>query len=196
MKMKDKMKAVLEELAKSLNKSECPERVREYIRLRRGMQERVFIEAKDTAHMHGAWVGDYHIVNAEDIMDELGWYVLYAELSKRETKPLSFMRALSYSLSNDKMEKRMKCEFDESILAERGTCFVSVAFDGAKMGLWEMEEARKACMENHPNIPVFDEKGWKEWVKENMGANDFPELLEDDLETLEVPKGGEDVFLF
>lgn len=193
--MKDKMKAVLEELAKSLHKSECPEKVRDYIRLRRGMQERLFVEAKDTAHMHGAWVGDYHILNAEEVMDGIGWYVLYEELSKRESKPMSFIRALSYSLSNDKMVKRMGCEFDEEII-EQGTCFVSVAFDGAKLGLWDMDEAREACMKNHPSIPVFDEQGWKEWVMQNMGVEDFPELLEDDLDSIEVPKGGEDVYLF
>jgi hypothetical protein len=59
-----------------------------------------------------------------------------------------------------------------------------------------MDEAREACMKNHPSIPVFDEEGWKEWVMQNMGVEDFPELLEDGLDSIEVPTGGEDVYVF
>ena len=57
------------------------------------------------------------------------------------------------------------------------------------MGLWEMDDAKKFSIENYPEIPIFEEAQWKEAIIHSMGG------MKTDMEDLEVPQGGLDVFL-
>ena len=189
--MKNKISNVLEEIANNkVNGMKIPECVNDYMLLRKRARERVMVEAQDTAHMHVAWVFDHaHIENNIETIDELGWVILYEEIAKiHEGIPLSFLRALSFSISPDKMQNKMKCKFDPDVL-DAGPNMVAILFDGAKIGLWEMDEAKKFSKENFPEIPVFDEKEWKNAIIHQMGG------METDMEDLEVPTGGLDVFL-
>lgn len=189
--MKSKVSDTLEEIATTkVNGMKIPECVNDYMRIRMRAKERVLIEAQDTAHMHGAWVFDHAMLeNACESMDELGWIILYEEITKiHKGIPLSFLRALSFSVSPDKMQKEIKCKFDPEVL-NAGANMVAILFDGAKLGLWEMDDAKKFSIENYPDIPIFEEEQWKEAIINNMGG------MKTDMEDLEVPQGGLDVFL-
>jgi hypothetical protein len=191
MKMKSKVSVTLEEIATTkVNGMNIPQTMSDYIRIRMRAKERVLIEAQDTAHMHGAWVFDHATLeNTCDVIDELGWIILYEEIAKvHKGIPLSFLRALSFSISPDKMEKQIKCEFDPVVL-DAAANMVAILFDGAKLGLWEMDDAKKFSIENYPEIPIFEEAQWKEAIIHSMGG------MKTDMEDLEVPQGGLDVFL-
>lgn len=189
--MKSKVSNTLEEIAiTKVNGMKIPKSVDDYIRFRTRAKERVMVEAQDTAHMHGAWVFDYAALEANcEAMDELGWIILYEEIAKiHQGIPLSFLRALSFSVSPDKMKKVIGCKFDPDVL-DAGPNMVAILFDGAKLGLWEMDDAKKFSIENYPEIPIFEESRWKESVMQTWGG------METDMEDLEVPQGGLDVFL-
>jgi hypothetical protein len=192
MKMKNKIGRVLKKLAEDkVNGIEVPKTVADYVSARMQVKERLLMEAQDTAHMHGAWVLEYEEMDGEQSIDEIGWLLLYQELSKQiEGVPVSFFRALSFGLSSDKMVNTMKCKYAPEILDMNPSTGVAVAFDGAKMGLWEMDEVKKFCMQNYPSIPIFDEEEWKKSIMERMGG------FATDMEDMEVPEGGNDVFLF
>lgn len=187
--MKDKIENVLSKIAKEkINGMEIPDTIRNYITLRRRAMERMMIEAQDTAHMHGAWVFDYATTDV-DILDELGWILLYEEISKmNEGLPLSFIRGLSFTILPDKMEKTLKCDFNPMLFDAPGN-MVAVLFDGAKLGLWEMDDAKNYSAENYPQVPLFDKEEWKDAIIQKMGG------METDMEDIEIPKGGLDVFL-
>tara|TARA_R100000005_G_C4991033_1_gene198422 strand:- start:1244 stop:1813 length:570 start_codon:yes stop_codon:yes gene_type:complete len=187
--MKEQMTDILQDLAKKIHMTEVPENVSDYVRLRMNMRERIHMEAKDTAWMHGCWVMEYAKTEKEaHEIDQLGWFLLYDTLSNKMQLPMSFLMCLSFSLSPDRMEKRMACEFDEDIFDFSPASIVSMAFDGARIGLWEMDDVKKFSLENYPNIPIFQKEEWDKQVKEMMGG------METDLEDMEIPKGGDDVY--
>jgi len=189
--MKSKVSDTLEEIATTkVNGMEIPQCVDDYMRIRMRAKERVLVEARDTAHMHGAWVFDHAALeNTCESMDELGWIILYEEIAKiHKGIPLSFLRALSFSVSPDKMQKKIRCKFDPDVF-DASANMVAILFDGAKLGLWEMDDAKKFSIENYPEIPLFSEDEWKESIINNMGG------METDMEDLEVPQGGLDVFV-
>lgn len=187
--MMDKIEDTLSAVAEGIHGSEVPDNVYSYLRTRIRMQERVFIEAQDTAYMHGCWVIDHKESESWLQLDEVGWMLLYDTLSKEKKLPLSFFKGVSFHLSSDKMKKKMGCKFDSGIFNWGAPVVVSVAFDGVKMGLWEMDEVKDWVTKTYPDVPIFKEEEWNESVKKHIG-----EGLEDMVD-MDIPQGGDDVFI-
>ena len=187
--MKDKITDSLTDVAKDIHGTDMPDNVYSYLRTRVRMQERVFIEAQDTAYMHGCWVIDHKESESWLQLDEVGWMLLYDTLSKEKNLPLSFFKGVSFKLSSDKMKRKMGCAFDTGIYEWGAPVMVSVAFDGIKLGLWEMDEVKDWVTKTYPDVPIFKEEDWNASVKKYMG-----EGLEDMVD-MDIPQGGDDVFI-
>ena len=58
-------------------------------------------------------------------------------------------------------------------------------------GMWELEDAQEFAKANCPDIPFFSKEEWEKQMVEHMGKE-----IAEDMVDLEIPKGGDDVFLF
>jgi hypothetical protein len=182
---------VLQGIAEKVNGTEIPDEVKEYIRLRKSVLERIHVEAQDTAYMHGMYIIDAMVFSKNDLVDDMGWELLYNKVSLSHDVPLSFARALSYGLTSDPMQTKMTCEVDVDAIKDSQRILTGIVFDCVNKGMWELEDAKAFAKEHCPDIPVFDKQEWSEVMTSQMG----PEFL-DDIEGMEPPKGGEDVFLW
>lgn len=182
---------VLHGIAEKVNDTEIPNDVQDYMRIRKSVAERIHVEAQDTAHMHGMYVMDAMMISQTDIIDDVGWELLYNRVSRREEIPLSFARALSYGLSADPMKTGMTCEVEEHTIENNQRILMGVVFDCVTKGMWELEDAQEFAKANCPDIPFFSKEEWENQMVEHMG-----EEVAEDMADLEIPKGGDDVFLF
>ena len=181
---------LLEEVAEKINDTRTPQDVLDYMRLRMRVKERLQVEAHDTAHLHAMYVLDSLTAEDVDIVDAFGWELLYNCVSKREKIPLSFARGLTYGLTSDLMVEHIKCTVKMDIVKQSQRILMGIIFDGVKMGLWELKDAQAYADLACPDIPYFVREDWNQQIKQHMGGHVIEDMLD-----VEIPKGGEDVFL-
>ena len=181
---------ILSGIAEKVNDTPIPEEAIQYTRLRNKAKERIHNEAHDTAHMHSMYVMDSAMLSQVDTMDDIGWEILYSNVSERENIPLSFARGLSYNLNPDPMVKKIYCKVEEKEIENNQRILIGIVFDGVKKGFWELDDAKAFADKKCPDIPYFDKDEWVKTLSQLMGGHVVEDLVDTD-----IPEGGDDVYL-